>query len=85
MLELNRADSFISNTFMLVRKSILFNGALIMDFKILLRDFIKKKFEDFLVMNECGKFAGDMLVPLLGVVIQDKILQIGLMNFRVVR
>ena len=85
MLELNRVASYIFNIFMLVKKLILYNEVLIMVFKMLLQDFIKKKFEEFLIMSECGKFAGDMLVQLLDAVIQDKILQIGIMNFRVVR
>ena len=85
MLELNRVASYIFNIFMLVKKLILYNEVLIMVFKMLLQDFIKKKFEEFLIMSECGKFAEDMLAQLLDAVIQDKILQIGIMNFRVVR
>ncbi len=85
MLGLNRVGSYIFNIFMLVRKSTLYKEVLTMVFKMLLQDFIKKKFEEFLIMSECGKFVEDMLVRLLDVVIQDKDLQIGLTNFRDVR
>ena len=85
MLELSLVVSFIFNTFMLVKKLILFNAVLIMVFKMSLQDFIKRKFEGLLVMDVCGKFAEDMLARLLAVVIQDKTVPIGLTICLVVR